>query len=148
MRHWLQWTGIAVIVLLIAIQLIPVKRTNPAVDPAMTVYAAGAMPATVRDVFENSCSNCHSNETSWPWYSHVAPLSWVVVHDVNRGRHELNFSEWGTYPADKRELKLGEICDQVTNGDMPDHKYVLLHRKAALSKDQRDAICAWVENAR
>ena len=134
------------VALLVLAQFFPVQRVNPATDPAKTVFTAD-VPANVRQVLEGSCLDCHSNQTSWPWYSQVAPLSWVIAHDVNHGRHALNFSEWATYPPQKKELKLGEICDQVSNGDMPDTKYVLLHRKAALSKEQRDALCQWADSA-
>jgi hypothetical protein len=64
----------------------------------------------------------------------VAPFSWIVARDVHQGRKHLNFSEWGTYSPEKREEKLGAICDQVVNGDMPDGKYLLIHRTAQLTR--------------
>src|SRR6516164_1536483 len=103
--------------LLLAIQLVPVDHSNPKVDPSHTIYSILTMPADVKAVFERSCKNCHSNETSWPWYSHIAPASWVVVHDVHRGRKLMNLSEWGTYSVQRKEDKLEEICEQVTRGD-------------------------------
>src|ERR1039458_2203817 len=87
--------GLAALVLLVAIQLIPVNRSNPNVDPSQTIYATLPMPADVKAVFERSCKNCHSNETSWPWYSYVAPISWVVVRDVPQARKADEFIRMG-----------------------------------------------------
>jgi hypothetical protein len=87
--------GLAALVLLVAIQLIPVNRSNPNVDPSQTIYATLPMPADVKAVFERSCKNCHSNETSWPWYSYVAPISWVVVRDVHQARKADEFIRMG-----------------------------------------------------
>jgi hypothetical protein len=140
--------GIATFTLLLAAQFIPVRARNPAVSPAQSIYATQTVPEAVRSVFENSCSDCHSNSTRWPWYSHVAPVSWMIAYDVHAGRRHFNLSEWGRYTGRQKEEKLELICDQVTNGDMPDSKYAFVHRKVRLTQDQRDAVCAWVESAR
>jgi hypothetical protein len=140
--------GLAALVLLVAIQLIPVNRSNPNVDPSQTIYATLPMPADVKAVFERSCKNCHSNETSWPWYSYVAPISWVVVRDVHQARKAMNLSEWGSYPINIKTNKLEEICEQLTNGDMPDRKYTLIHRRARPTAKERGAVCQWSEDSR
>ena len=140
--------GLIAVALAAGIQFVPVDRGNPPVEPSHSIYAAQPMPANVRSIFEDSCKNCHSNQTTWPWYSYVAPFSWIVVHDVHDGRKHMNFSEWSAYSADKREEKLDDICDEVTNGEMPDGKYLLIHRKARLTQSQRESVCDWVENAR
>jgi Haem-binding domain len=135
-------------VLLVAIQFVPVDNRNPPVQSANTIYSIEAVPQNVRAIFESSCTNCHSNQTRWPWYSHVAPFSWIVVHDVHRGRNLMNFSEWGMYSPKKRDQKLEDICDQLMNGDMPDGKYLLIHRKARLSEEQKEAVCQWTQAPR
>ena len=147
-RVTVKWAGCAVAALVVAIQFVPATRTNPSIQPSNVIYATQSVPANVRSVFDGSCKNCHSNQTAWPWYSYVAPFSWIVARDVNRGRRQLNFSEWGTYSPKKREQKLEDICEQLANGDMPDGKYLLIHRKAKLTQEQRDAVCTWVESAR
>ncbi len=106
------------------------------------------MPADVKAVFERSCKNCHSNETSWPWYSYVAPISWVVAHDVHQARKAMNLSEWGSYSSNKKTDKLEEICEQLTNGDMPDRKYALIHRQARPTARERDVVCQWTDDSR
>jgi Haem-binding domain len=137
--------GLIVVALALGAQLVPVARDNPPGLAPDLVYASA--PANVRTVFDGSCKNCHSNQTVWPWYSHLAPFSWIVARDVHQGRRHLNFSEWGTYSPKKREEKLEAICDQVVNGDMPDGKYLLIHRSARLTQEEREAVCAWAESA-
>ncbi|MBZ5574576.1 MAG: heme-binding domain-containing protein [Acidobacteriia bacterium] len=140
--------GLAVAVLVAGVQFIPVARENPPIQASNVLYATQVVPANVRSIFEDSCKNCHSNQTAWPWYSYVAPFSWIVVRDVNRGRSQLNFSEWGRYSPKKREHTLEDICEELANGDMPDGKYLLIHRNAKLTQEEREAVCAWVESVR
>lgn len=140
--------GLATGFLLLAIQAVPVNRSNPIADPSNSIYAAQAMPADVKAVFERSCKDCHSNDTAWPWYSYVAPVSWVVARDVHHARKKMNFSEWGGYPAQRKEDRLEEICEQVTHGDMPDRKYAIFHRSARITPQERDAVCQWTDDSR
>lgn len=146
--RWLKRIGLIIAALLLAAQLVPIDRRNPPIDPSQTIYATAAVPANVRAVLQGSCQNCHSNQTQWPWYSHIAPVSWLVTHDVNRGRAEMNLSVWGTYSQKKKEEKAEAICEQLVNGDMPDGKYLLIHRRAHLTQEQQDAVCTWVESMR
>ena len=148
MRLWAKRIGLATLVLLVAVQFIPVNRSNPRVDASRTIYASLPVPADVKAVFERSCKNCHSDETSWPWYSYVAPVSWVVARDVHRARKTMNLSEWGDYSSNKKTDKLEEICEQVANGDMPDRKYMLIHRRAGPTAKERDVVCQWTDDSR
>lgn len=147
-RRWAKRVGIAVLVLLLASQLVPMNRHNPGVDPSKTIYVTEKVPPKVKAVLERSCKNCHSSETSWPWYSYVAPASWIIAHDVHQARKEMNFSEWGSYSAKRKGEKLEEICEQLTNGDMPDPKYALVHRNARITPEERGAVCQWTEDSR
>jgi hypothetical protein len=134
--------------LFVVIQFVPVDKQNPPLNPSQTIYATQTVPPEVRNVFESSCNDCHSDETRWPWYAHIAPASWIVAHDVHEGRKEMNFSEWGKYSTEKEEDKLEEICEQVVNGDMPESKYAFVHRKSKPTEAQRNAVCKWTEDAR
>src|SRR5271166_3980542 len=109
--RWLKRVGIAIALLLGVAQLVPVERSNPVVNPSTTIEAKEKLPPAVQAVFHASCVNCHSNQTRWPWYSYVAPISWVIAHDVRAGRRHMNFSEWGSYSREKREQKLEDICE-------------------------------------
>ena len=148
MHLWVKRIGLATLVLLVAIQLIPVNRSDPSVAPSQTISATPPVPADVKAVFERSCKNCHSDETSWPWYSYVAPISWVVVRDVHQARKAMNLSEWGSYPINIKTNKLEQICEQLTNGDMPDRKYILVHGYARTTAKERDVVCQWTEDSR
>ncbi len=132
----------------IGIQFVPVERTNPRIDPAQTVERQVFVPATVKAVLDRSCKDCHSDETRWPWYAHVAPTSWLLTHHVARAREEVNFSEWGQYDPDSARDILIEICRQVKRGAMPIGQYTLIHRSARLSPQDVDALCAWTRDVR
>ncbi len=124
-------------VVIIGIQLIPVKRTNPPV-----AYDFDG-PAEVKAILKRSCYDCHSNETTWPWYSHVAPVSWLLADHVKEGREHLNFSEWegmkdmGWIP--------GKILREVSEGEMPLKSYLLIHSDARVSPADLAVLGKWAE---
>ena len=95
----------------------------------------------VGKILDRSCQDCHSNRTVWPWYSHVAPASWVISKHVKEGRRMLDFSEWTNQApsADERML----ICDAVSDGRMPLPGYTVIHRNARLSKQDVELLCLW-----
>jgi hypothetical protein len=116
--------------------------TNPPVDPAAALRT-GSVPAPVASVLREACFDCHSNETRWPWYASVPPVSLLVAHDVDTGRSHLNFSEWRTYnPYDRADM-LDAACKRATSGDMPIWPYRLLHPKARLSAAAITTLCDW-----
>lgn len=121
---------VAVIVAFGAIQFIPYGRdhTNPPVQAGPNWDSR-----RTEELFFRACKNCHSNETEWPWYSEIAPSSWLVRHDVTEARARFNVSEWGR----KKKNKGYEAADEVNEGDMPPWYYVLLHPEARFSKDER-----------
>jgi hypothetical protein len=127
---------IFVVVLFLA-QAIRIDRTNPPVVSDLTAESAA------RPVLRRACYNCHSNETIWPWYSGIAPASWLVGSDVTEAREHLNFSEWGTYDSDTRSYKLKGIAEEVQSGDMPPWYYSLMHRESRLTETERNQILAW-----
>jgi len=142
-RPWVKKGVLIAIAAFIAAQLFPVSRDNPQVDPAKTIYSTYQMPAEVRAIFERSCRDCHSSLTTWPWYSHFAPVSWKVADDVHQGRRHFSISDWGTYPAEKQNRKLGEICEQIKTGEMPDQIYTWIHTQAKLTQAERESLCRW-----
>ena len=130
-------------VLFIALQFSQPAKTNPASDPALALQTRAQVPNEVATIFDHACRDCHSNETAWPWYSRIAPVSWLVADDVRIGRQQLNFSEWGRYNARQAENKLEEICAVVQAEAMPPKKYTLAHPAARLTASDVKAICAW-----
>lgn len=131
---------IAVIVLavvVVAIQVVPVDRSNPPVTGEVQA------PPEVMDVLRTSCYDCHSHETRWPWYAYVAPVSWLVAEDVEHGREHVNFSTWAQDDAEDRAEHLEEIWEEVEEGKMPLKKYLVVHGEARLTDAQREVLRAW-----
>jgi Haem-binding domain len=139
----LKWTAIALAVVFAALQFIRPARTNPPVDESRTIQAHTRITPEVATILDRSCNDCHSNQTRWPWYSNVAPVSWFVVNHVNDGRREMNFSDWAQYSQDERERYLKKICLEVKQGAMPLPSYLRLHHEAKLSSDDIKALCDW-----
>jgi hypothetical protein len=139
MRRKLAYAAAGVVVLAAILQFVQPERTNPPSDPA----ASFAPPPHVASVIERSCKDCHSNRTTWPWYSGIAPVSWLVVQDVKEGRARLNLSEWARYAPDMAALRMKAMCQQAATGEMPPWQYRLVHRNAKLGQEGVAALCAF-----
>jgi hypothetical protein len=100
----------------------------------------------VNAILERSCYDCHSNKTVWPWYSYVAPVSWLIANDVHGGRRHVNFTDWNSMDARRQDRALRNTTDEVEQGDMPLWYYLPLHRSARLSVDDKAILKAWVES--
>lgn len=109
-------------------------------------YAKPFSSAEVGGKVKRACGDCHSNETNWPWYSYVPPVSgWIHKH-VREGQRELNFSDWETYSKSKRRRELESICGVISSDRMPPASYTLLHPQATLSIQEKKAICSWANS--
>jgi hypothetical protein len=133
----LKWSVVGLCVAFIAIQIVPVNRSNPAVQGDFR-----GSPEVV-SVLRRACYDYHSNETVWPWYSRVAPVSWVIAHDVNEGRAALNFSTWNQLSAEKQAEAMKESWEEVAEGKMPTWYYVAPHPEARLSANDQSVLRAW-----
>jgi hypothetical protein len=148
MRKAIRWAAVVFVAVFAVIQLYRPARTNPATNPAETLAATGRLTPEVAAILDRSCRDCHSNETRWPWYTNVAPMSWGVIDHVNDGRRHLNFSKWGAYdPGDAREF-LVDMCALARKGDMPMPSYTWIHREARLSDKDIATLCSWTEAER
>jgi hypothetical protein len=128
------WLGIA---FLVVAQFFRIDRTNPPVAQDV------AAPRDIDGLLRRACYDCHSNETVWPWYSQIAPVSWLLARDVREGRRELNFSTWDAYDPMRKAKKLKESADEAAEGGMPPWFYVAVHREAALSPADVERLRAW-----
>jgi hypothetical protein len=131
----------ALLAALVIAQFFQPARTNPASDPASSFQAVARPPADVTAIVRRSCHDCHSNDTAWPWYSGVSPVSWLVAQDVQGGRTHLNFSEWGRFGPGMARSRSHEICEEATSGRMPLWYYVPLHPAARLSRNEISTLC-------
>ncbi len=132
-------------VVLIVIQFVGPSRTNPPVNAEKTIQAELPVPDHIDRILRRSCYDCHSHETKWPWYSYVAPVSWLVIHDVNEGRRHVNFSQWADYSPRKKPKALEEIYEEVSEGTMPLKQYLWIHREARLSRQEVEAVTTWAK---
>ena len=135
-------------ILFLLMQFVRPDRANPEFDPAGELQAVASVPGAVSTLLRTACYDCHSYETVWPWYAHVAPASWFLTRHVNEGRRHLNFSDWGNYPPSRADHKLEEVIEMVEEGEMPLSSYVPLHPEAKLSGDDRAAIVEWARGLR
>jgi hypothetical protein len=129
----------------IGIQFYRPNRTNPPIIESETLEATVQVPENVAAILKRSCNDCHSNETLYPWYSNVAPFSWLLNAHIEDGRRELNYSVWNTYSARKKRHKFDETCQQVTSGEMPHNQYLWIHGAARLSEEDKKILCDWAE---
>lgn len=136
MKKIVRGTFIALIIALVVMQFIQPDRTNPEVDPSQDFLAMNNVDEEVGKFIQSACYDCHSHSTEWPWYSKVAPVSYIVAHHVEEGREHLNFSEWGSYSEGKAEHKLEECVEEIKEGEMPMSGYVALHAEAKLTDEQ------------
>lgn len=118
-------------------QLIPVARENPPVESEPPIAPEA------RAVLVRACLDCHSNQTVWPWYSKVAPASWLLAKDVREGRAKLNLSAWSRYSAKKQRKLLRESLEEVKEGDMPLWTYRIGHPEARLTDADRQTLERW-----
>jgi hypothetical protein len=125
--------------------------------PLGTAVVPGASQTILREaqidpetlaIVQRACQNCHSQQTEWPWYSRVAPVSWLVARDVQQARAHMNLSRWQEYTTDDRLRLLSEIGSAVRTREMPVHRYVLLHPKARLTDVERQRIYRWTRAER
>ncbi len=141
----MQWSARRVLsgiaLAMIAIQFVPVPLSNPPVESGV------AASAPVLAILRRACYDCHSRETAWPWYSRVAPASWLVAYDVWEGRSELDFSAWNRIRPDEQAKKVRKIWKEVSEGEMPPWYYLLAHREARLSAGDRAMLREWTAGA-
>lgn len=143
LKKMLKWLAVAVLLGLALLQLTNPARTNP---PAKTDFLATLHPPPdLAAEFRAACYDCHSDETRWPWYSHIAPISWQVAQDVAEGRYNLNLSEWPADNAKRQWKKMEDMSEEIGDGEMPLKKYTLIHRDARLTAGERQALTAWLD---
>ena len=145
MKKTIKLLALVIIALVVLIQLYRPERFTTKEITSDHITKVLNVPGNVQSILKRSCFDCHSNQTRWPWYSGVAPVSWFVISDVSRGRSKMNFSEWGKYSKTKQGIKLDNICEEITEGEMPLKQYLYIHKDAVLSREQKDILCTWAK---
>ena len=140
---WRKRLILIVVIVLIGIQFIPTKRNTSTVLLETDISKSLSVPVEVQNIFKRSCYDCHSNNTNYPWYNKIQPISFLLENHIKKGKKELNFSKFGTYSKRKQKSKLKAIYNQIKDNEMPLWSYTLIHRDAKLSEKDRDLIKQW-----
>ena len=137
---------VALVSLLVVIQFFrPARNTQKELlDTDITRFTI--VPENVAKILRNSCFDCHSNNTNYPWYINLQPAAWFMDNHIRKGKHHLNFSEFGNYPAKKQFRKIQEIKQEVEEGEMPLSSYTLIHWDAKLGPAEKQLIINWADN--
>ena len=137
---------IAIILLLtfVGIQFIPTTRNHSDIVPATDLMETYNVPEQVEVIFKTSCYNCHSNNTIYPWYNKIQPVSWIMEGHIKEAKAELNFNEFGSYSERRQKSKFKSILSQIKDGEMPLESYTWMHREAKLSENEKMALEDWI----
>lgn len=139
---------LVLLITFVVIQFIqPARNHSGQVSPSdiANVYT---LPSDVQRIFKAACYDCHSNNTTYPWYANIQPGGWWLAFHIKEGKEELNFSEFGDYSAKRRINKLREIGNSLTDGTMPLSSYLLIHKDARLTKEEKELVTAWTNKVK
>lgn len=139
-KRVLKISGIVLLVVLVGMQFITIDKNNPPVDKSLDFFSTESFSPEGMELVKNACFDCHSNESKYPWYSNIAPVSFFVENHIIEGREELNFSEYQSYSAKKKNHKLEEVSEALREGWMPLDEYVWMHSDAKLTAEQREML--------
>lgn len=135
-------------IVFIAIQFMrPVKNDSNHIQDS-DISKIVFIPDSVMYVLKNTCFDCHSNNTIFPWYSNVQPVGWLMARHIRKGREELNFSEFGSYSTRRQLSKLNGITNSINDDIMPLSSYKLMHKNSILSTYEKEMLIKWVQQAR
>jgi heme-binding protein len=141
MSRRLKQAAVVFVVVFVAAQLVRPERANPASDVSRTIQARVGTANGLATVLDRACGDCHSNATEWSsWYTQIAPLSWLMAHEVAEGRKAFNFSEWAAYSPAQQRMLLAVSCDDAKSGKMPG-PYTLFKPNTRLSSEEVNTIC-------
>lgn len=143
MRKVLKASLVFLLTLFAGAQFVRPSRLNPPAVTGQSIEEMAPLPPNVSEVLNRSCMDCHSNQTVWPWYSNVSPVSWFLKGHVDNGRRHLNFSRWARYDLREKAILLNEICKTAKGGTMPLSSYTLIHRDAVLKPSDVVTLCRW-----
>jgi hypothetical protein len=145
MKKKSKWILVALVAVFALLQFTNPARTNPPLPPGGDISATNPPPPQIAALLRAACYDCHSDETKWPWYSRVAPVSWLVVGDVNDGRERLNFSDWPHALPERAAKRLERMSEELDYKEMPPAKYTALHPAARLTDAQRQELIQWAD---
>ena len=148
MRRIIKKILLAILVVFIAIQFIqPARNKNGQILPT-DISRMLSVPDSVQVILKNTCYDCHSNNTNYPWYVNIQPMGWLMAKHIRQGKSVLNFSEFGSYSPRKQLSKLSGIGNSIRDNIMPIASYKWMHKNARLSVDEKTLITDWVQRSK
>jgi len=142
----LKKTGIALVIIFTIIQFYRPEKNSSSENSISDFLIVTNANDTIKSIIKTSCYDCHSNNTNYPWYAEVAPLSWWIAHHVDEAKEELNFSEWSTFSKKRKNHKLEEMIEQLEEREMPLNTYLPMHSDAKLSDEQITLLITWIKS--
>lgn len=139
---------IGVVIVLVVIQFFHPEKNVATGVQANSIAAVFTTPEEVQIIFATSCNDCHSNNTTYPWYNNIQPVAWWLNHHVNEGKEKLNFDEFASYSPRRQYHKLEEAEEMLNENEMPLSSYIFIHRDAVLSAQQKQVLVDWTKNIR
>lgn len=136
--------GLLLVVFLLIQLIIPEQNTQNSIGASDTFFNSETDVNVVTSL-QSACYDCHSANTMYPWYAKIAPISWVIANHIKGGKKHLNFSDWSNYTTDKKLKKLLEIEEMIKEGEMPPKIYLMLHKEAKLSDENKQKIFDWLQ---
>ena len=137
----------ALLIIFIVIQFIRPVRNKSGQVLATDFAKVYAVPENVQAFLQNACYDCHSNNTTYPWYANIQPMAWVMARHIKNGKDKLNFSDFGSYTSRRQISKLKGIANQIKDDEMPISSYRMMHTKANLTNDEKALIMDWMNKA-
>jgi hypothetical protein len=132
--------------IIVLIQFIRVDYTNPPLKEKNDLIVLTNPPENVQVILKKTCYNCHSNTTVWPWYSQIAPASWLITHDVNEARRHFNFSKWNEMDTRHIEKFVEEAEYEILEGDMPLPSFTIMHKNTKLTDEEKEIMIDWLSS--
>lgn len=136
---------LVLMVCLVGIQFASTELNQSTVIPKTDFLLVNNPPREISQLLEESCYDCHSNNTNYPWYNKIQPIAWFLENHIADGKEELNFNEWNTYSNRRKNSKLKSIISQVEDDEMPISSYTLIHKDSKLSKSEKDLVVDYMK---
>jgi len=137
---------ISALIVLVVIQVFSIDKTNPTSDPVNDLFSDQNISQDIQLLIKNTCADCHSNNSTYPWYTNIEPISWWIKGHIKNGRKKLNFSNWNSFDNKKKNHLKHECVEVLEEKRMPLTLYALGHPKARLSDSQRKSLIEFFEN--
>tara|TARA_R110002033_G_scaffold161992_1_gene198631 strand:- start:341 stop:796 length:456 start_codon:yes stop_codon:yes gene_type:complete len=144
MKKAIKIIAIIALVVLVGIQFVPTERNQSDIVPVTDFMLVNNVPKTIQKKLQVSCYDCHSNNTQYPWYNRVQPITWFLEDHIKEGKAELNFNEWDSLSSRRKKSKLRSIIKQIESGEMPLDSYTLIHKDAKFSEAEAAELISFI----